>query len=82
MLFIFCYLRFTIWQFVEPFVCFHIQRHATLVTFEACFVPCLEREMQQNEHKSKSCFKHTEFIQEWWLHLDIDTVLLHVVYSN
>lgn len=35
------HLRFTIRQFVEAFVRFHIQRHAAGLAFEACFVPHL-----------------------------------------
>ena len=36
------YLRFTVGQFVEAFVRLHVERHATLVTFEARLVPGLE----------------------------------------
>lgn len=32
---------FAVWKFVETFVCFHVQCHTALGTFEACFVPCL-----------------------------------------
>lgn len=32
---------FAVWKFVETFVCFHVQCHCALGTFEACFVPCL-----------------------------------------
>jgi len=32
-------MRSTIWQFVEPLVIFHIQRHVTFLAFETSFVP-------------------------------------------
>lgn len=37
---------FAVWKFVETFVCFHVQCHTALGTFEACFVPCLIQAFQ------------------------------------
>ena len=51
------YLRFAVWQLVEPLVGFHVEGHVASLTFEARFVPHLQIETETREEKINVSFQ-------------------------